>query len=114
MAYMNQSKKKLLSFGVKAVLKRYGMKGTLSVRNHSTLVCQIKSGKLNFPEDTNVNTYHIDRFHSDVNREFLRELKAVMMVGNHDNSDIQTDYFDVGWYIDIKIGTYDKPYVQTS
>jgi hypothetical protein len=21
-----------------------------------------------------------------------------------------TDYFDVGWYIDIKIGKWDKPY----
>ena len=36
-----------------------------------------------------------------------------MMVGNHNNSDISTDYFDVGWYIDINIGKWDKPYEVT-
>jgi hypothetical protein len=30
--------------------------------------------------------------------------------GNHDNSDVQTDYFDVGWYVDVNIGSWDKPY----
>jgi hypothetical protein len=30
--------------------------------------------------------------------------------GNHDNSDIQSDYFDVGWYISINVGRWDKPY----
>jgi hypothetical protein len=33
-----------------------------------------------------------------------------MMVGNHDRSDIQSDYFDVGWYVDINIGRWNKPY----
>ena len=33
-----------------------------------------------------------------------------MDVGNYDNSDVQTDYFDTGWYIDINIGSWDKPY----
>jgi hypothetical protein len=33
-----------------------------------------------------------------------------MMVGNHDKSDVMTDYFNVGWYIDINIGKWDKPY----
>jgi hypothetical protein len=40
----------------------------------------------------------------------MRELYAAMMDGNHDNSDIQTDYFDVGWYIDINIGAWNAPY----
>ena len=29
---------------------------------------------------------------------------------NHDNSDIQTDYFDVGHYVELNIGTWEKPY----
>jgi len=31
--------------------------------------------------------------------------------GNHNNSDIQTDYFDVGWYITVNLGKYDTPYI---
>jgi len=34
-----------------------------------------------------------------------------MNEGNHDNSDIMTDYFDVGWYISVRLGKWDKPYV---
>jgi hypothetical protein len=33
-----------------------------------------------------------------------------MNAGNWDKSDIQTDYFDVGWYIDVNVGRWDKPY----
>jgi hypothetical protein len=33
-----------------------------------------------------------------------------MMTGNHDRSDSQTDYFDVGWYIEIQFGQWDKPH----
>ena len=31
-----------------------------------------------------------------------------MNVGNHDNSDPMTDYFDVGWYISVNLGRWDK------
>ena len=43
-------------------------------------------------------------------KEFLMELKSAMMNGNHDRSDIMTDLFDVGWYIDINIGRWNKAY----
>ena len=29
---------------------------------------------------------------------------------NYDNSDAMTDYFDVGWYINVSQGRYDKPF----
>ena len=32
---------------------------------------------------------------------------------NHNNSDVQTDYFDVGWYIEINVGDWEKPYKLT-
>jgi hypothetical protein len=37
-----------------------------------------------------------------------------MNIGNHDRSDSQTDYFDVGFYTDISIGRWDTPYVQVA
>jgi hypothetical protein len=36
---------------------------------------------------------------------------TAMNDGNHDRSDIQTDYFDVGWYVDVNIGRWNKPYI---
>jgi hypothetical protein len=32
--------------------------------------------------------------------------------GNWDKSDIQSDYFNVGWYVDVNIGKWNKPYVR--
>lgn len=110
MAYMNQAKKAELAPGIKAVLKKYGMKGSIGVRNHSSLVVKIKSGALAFDEYENVNPYWINEHYAGKQRKFLNELQRAMMIGNHNNSDIQTDYFDVGWYIDIVIGDWDKPY----
>lgn len=116
MAYMNQDRKKELAPAIKAVLKEYGMKATIAVRNHSTLVVNIKRGPIDFGEYTHgdgyiqVNTYHIERHYEGVAREFLLKLKDAMMAGNWDKSDIQSDYFNVGWWIDINVGGYAKPY----
>ena len=40
----------------------------------------------------------------------LAKIVAALNTGNHDNSDLMTDYFDVGHYIDLRIGAYDKPF----
>jgi hypothetical protein len=36
------------------------------------------------------------------------------MAGNYNNSDIMTDYFDVGWYIEINVGKWNKEYNLTA
>lgn len=46
MAHFNQEKKRELTPTIKAVLKKYGMKGTISVSNCSTLIVTLKSGNL--------------------------------------------------------------------
>ena len=114
MAYMNAKKKAELMPGIKTVLKKYGVKATFRVRNHSTLIATIREGMrlpVNaeyFSEHTkrygaSINPYHFKHHYRDAPRllGFLTELHAAMMDGNHDNSDPMTDYFDVGWYIEI-------------
>jgi hypothetical protein len=142
MAYMSQERKQALAPKIKAVLKKHGMKGSIGVRHHSTLVVRIKEGKLPLIEDfvakikhegwdqrTRCTKAHEERMlqitqerHIDVNpyhfkdhftgncKEFLSELHAAMSAGNHDRSDILTDYFDIGWYVEMHIGDYDRPY----
>jgi hypothetical protein len=133
MAYVSQELKKSLAPAIKALCKKYGVKGSLAVRNHSTLVLNIKSGKVDFFESFNrlgfqeprpahlpfqaaeryidVNPYHYKRHFDGKALKFLSEVMPLMNKGNHDNSDIMTDYFDVGWYVDVNIGKWDKPYV---
>jgi hypothetical protein len=125
MAYMSQEKKAKIAPAVKAICKRYGVKASLAVRNHSTLVLNIKSGKIDFINDygdtpearadaekfgIQVNPYwYKDHFNGEA-YHFLSEVIPAMNDGNHDRSDIMTDYFDVGWYIDVNIGRWNKKY----
>lgn len=43
--------------------------------------------------------------------ETLREIEGILNKGNHDNSDLSTDYFDVGWYVSVSVGEYERPFV---
>jgi hypothetical protein len=116
MAYVSQELKKSLAPKIKGILKQYGLKGTLAVSNHMTLVLNIKSGDIDFASQAPyaaVNTYYIDKHWSGIAADALNALNLAMNAGNHNNSDIQTDYFDVGWYVDINIGRWDKPYQYT-
>lgn len=137
MAYMDQTKKSSLAPGIKAVLKKYNMKGSIGVRHHSTLVCNIKSGPLDIignmfeiavtrpgshyaehpvkPAHLNVNEHWISENYTGKPMEFLTELKAAMRGPDwFDKSDTMTDYFNISWYTDINVGTWDKPYILTN
>ena len=50
MAYVSKQDKARLAPGIKAVLKKYDMKGSISVRHHSTLVVKVKSGHIDFSD----------------------------------------------------------------
>ena len=127
MAYMNQEKKAKIAAIIKPILKKYGVKGSLAVSNHMKLVLNIKSGPIDFignfnetcdprylaKDDIQVNTYWYHDHFSGVAKKFLGEVIPAMNCGNHDRSDIQTDYFCVGWYIAINIGRWNKPYELT-
>ncbi len=42
-------------------------------------------------------------------KEAFKKMSAICNEGNHDNSDIQSDYFDVGWYFTMAVGKWNKP-----
>ena len=123
MAYVSQELKAKIAPKVKAILKKYKVKGTLAVRNHSTLVLNIKEGALDMYKDygksedaekfgIQVNPYWYKDHFSGRTRAFLSEVIPAMNDGNWDKSDAQTDYFNVGWYIDVNIGKWNKPYAK--
>jgi hypothetical protein len=134
MAYMSQEKKAKIAPKIKAILAKYKVKGSLAVRNHSTLVLNLKSGSIDFIANSNkvctndfyqmdrgftpntsgydqVNPYHFKGHYDGVALAFMQEVFAAMNDGNWDKSDIQSDYFNVGWYVDVNIGKWNKHYV---
>lgn len=137
MAFMDQERKEQLAPQIMAICKQYGIKATLSVRHNSGLCLNIKSGSIDFLTQYNgrgrkrcedgqiggpgewsdvdyiqVNEYRLESWEGKA-REFLEAARSAMMRGNHDNSDPMTDYFDVGWYIYINVGQFEKPYIYT-
>jgi hypothetical protein len=57
-----------------------------------------------------VNEYHYNDHFTGIAKQFLREVIDAMMEGNHNNSDSMSDYYDIGWYISVRIGQWNKPY----
>jgi hypothetical protein len=134
MAYMSQEHKAKLAPTIRAICKRYGIKATLAVRNHSTLMLTIKQGEIDFIGNSNqvcgndhyqvargfkpntsgyesVNPYHYKSHFSGRALEFLQEVIPAMYGPDYfDHSDSQSDYFHCSHYIDVSIGRWNSPY----
>jgi hypothetical protein len=133
MAYMNQAKKAIIASKLKPVFKKYGVKGSLKVNNHSTIVLTVKSGKIDFIKNynsivgsqpggfrngsaaekyLNINPYWYQEHFSGQPKEFLTEaLTALKGADWYDESDGSIDYFNTAYYVDIAIGKWNKPYI---
>jgi hypoxanthine-guanine phosphoribosyltransferase len=129
MAYISQIEKKLIAAQVNPILKEFGVKGTLSIRHHSTIVLTISKGSIDFIGNINETLKNEERFtpvesgHLNINEysyknhftgkalEFLSKLMPAMKTGDwFDHSDVMTDYFHTAYYVDVSIGSWDKPY----
>ena len=117
MAYVSQDDKAKLAPAIKKVLSKYGMKGSISIRHHSTLVVTLQSGAIDFKDYSHgdgyiqVNTYHIDAHYSGKAKAFLNELLDAMKGPKYfNNDDAMTDYFHRSHYTDINVGKWNKPY----
>jgi len=136
MAYVSQEDKKELAVGIKKVLAKYNVKGTIGVHNHSTIVVRLRTGDLDIlgnywevykenewkvapwnqrsekPTYIQVNPHCLDSSYSGDVLNFLTELVAEMKGERYFNdTDIMTDYFHCSHYIDIDVGNWEKSYV---
>ena len=134
MAHVNQAKKAALSPAIKALLNKYRVKGTISVRDHSTLVLTVSSGKIDFignynqvcgdhlwlgnlpfqpaTDNLSVNPYWAHEHFSGVAKEFVVQAIAALKGPDFfDHTDSQIDYFHCSHHIDLKIGRWNKPYM---
>ena len=125
MAYIGQEKKKEVHAELKKVIPA-SWKWSLSIRHHMSLVLTISSAPFAIlpyvdekgitHERTELSPYaqNLKNTTSDPKlKVVLEKIQAALYDGNWDKSDIQTDYFNVGWYVDVKIGRWDKPFIST-
>jgi len=132
MAYVSQEMKSKMAPTLKALFKKYGVKATIGVRHHSTLVVNIKSSKIDFIGNFNkvvgakhnsglefvprtdsmqVNEFYVGESYTGKAKSFLVELVDAMKGKDYfDDSDSQTDYFHTSHYLSINIGQWNKPY----
>lgn len=101
------------------------LKFSVTRHHYSKVSIIIKSGDMDFFSNYNVkrndivgdyiivSPYHYEKDFTD--QEILNTLKKIIEIahgqGWYDNSDSMTDYFDTAYYVDIKIGEWDNPYV---
>ena len=135
MAYMNQERKAKITKMLKPILAKYKVKGSLSVRNHSTIVLTLKSGAIDFIGNSNkvcgndfyqiqrgfkpstsgydqVNPYWFQDHYDGDAKAFLTEaFKALKSADWYDESDAMIDYFNIAYYVDVNIGKWNSPYI---
>ncbi|MEK9955057.1 MAG: hypothetical protein VW577_06575, partial [Pelagibacteraceae bacterium] len=118
---MNQQKKAKISAALKAVVPA-GWKYTLRIYNHSRIDMTITKapvdlvaafGGLNILGNVQVNPFH---YRSAIRDESVAKvfdgIVGALNTDNYDNSDPMTDFFDVGHYVGINIGEWNRPFQQ--
>ena len=132
MAYMSQEKKAKINKELKKIVPS-SWKWSLGVNHYSTIVFTVFSAPVDLLADyeahdreryerngykepystlthASPNPYYLENQFSGDNLSIMSRIKDALNVGNLDLSDIQTDYFDVGWYVDINLGRWDRPF----
>lgn len=92
-------------------------------KDHESLYCKIIQAPINLGEDidrvekdgyANINEYHLHNYkHEKLFAKIIDILNGKFLPSenqNYDNSDPMTDYFCVGWYINLSLGSWDKPF----
>lgn len=126
MAYMNQERKAKIAAALKKIEAIRDWKYTLRGAGGSGVTMTIMQADMDLMKsfresdpnrtDAEVNKYYLgNQFEGAALNVMNAVLDALNLVGdsdaNYDNSDSMTDYFDVGWYVYIKLGRWDSPFL---
>jgi len=125
MAYIKKEEISAIRNELKKRFGHTGLKFGVKNRHHSSVHVTIKAGPIDFSdiyrdgdEYADINIYHLQNYgqHTPFFEELEKIIKtapALIEGGREwfDKSDMMTDYFHTAFYIDLDVGSYDKPYV---
>ena len=114
MPYFSQAMKKEIAPAIKAVLKKHNVKGSISVKNHSKLEVNVKSGDLKGLDGENIGFWSAINGYDDLYDKaikcFVNELFEVMEADQREVV-YDGDYGSVpNYYTVLNIGSYAKPF----
>ena len=114
MAYINQLEKNEIASELKKVIPST-WKWSLAIKHHSTLVLTIAAAPFcdlgeHDEKHVQVNCFYPESYFNKSALPTIKDVLAAMNKKNHNNSDSQSDYFDVGYYVGINIGKWNKPF----
>lgn len=122
MAYVSKETKARIAERLAKVVPA-GWKYSLAVAHSSKLVFTLRAAPVDVLRHikgaadghADINQYWLDRQIDDpaIRNQFEGIVRA-LNAENLDRSDATSDYIDVGYYVDIRVGQYGKPFVCTA
>lgn len=115
MAYFTKEDKAVVAAKLKEFMPA-GWKYSLSVKDDSIVKMTISEAPLNLEDITteeylDVNTRHASKqFANDQHKDLIVKIIEALNTDNYNESDSQSDYFDVGHGVELSFGTYKKPF----
>ena len=103
---------------IRSTLKKEFPEIKFSVRRdgHTSVKITILKSPYDFRPQTmksvtvlDVNTYWIENIGYG-HAQILNRINEIAHIGNHNNSRPEIDYFDVGWYVTVSLGQFNKPF----
>lgn len=124
MAYIDQTKKAKIVAALKAVMPK-GWKYSLRIQHHSSITMTIQAAPVDLytlctyesksESYIQLNTYYLENAYTDAEIvKVLKAAKAALDTDNFDKSDISADYFNVGHYVYMHVGAFERPFVCTA
>jgi len=111
MAYMSTENAKRIRDEIKAAFPaKDGWKFSISKDHHLGINVNIMQAPIDFGKNAQLNHYYLDRNFKGKALKALQQMMKIINKGNHDRSDSQTDYFDVGWYVHLEIGKWNQDF----
>ncbi|MBU2843545.1 hypothetical protein [Acidithiobacillus thiooxidans] len=120
MAHMTKEHKARIAAELKKFMPK-NWKYSLAIRHHAEIVMTIQSAPIDIlaaagkPDAKEMSLTRYFRaselFKSNPElAELFQKIRDALDLDNHDRSDLMTDYFDVGHYLTINIGKWNKPF----
>ena len=125
MAYISADEVRAIRVALKEKFGSRGFKFGVRNSNQMEVIVTVLCGPTDFSdilkgkECFQINNYYLDDYRQ--HETFFKEIETIIKTAPatvnggwvwYNNSDVQSDYFDRAYYYSMRIGAWDKPYVQ--
>lgn len=120
MAYITSESVKEIRNNLKALYPtKDGWKFSVTRQHYSSVRCEILTAPLELRLDNSRTNESVNNFwiesryegNNDAATKVLSTINDILNLNNYNNSDVMTDYFECGHYVNLSIGAWDKPFI---